>query len=89
MIFSLDDKLRTSDLSSDYLDSLIKSVITRIKDDEGMMAEIKEFCEEENKDNVEGKLTLQDYINMKIDEMAEDAVSRTRFYVDFDVEVKL
>ena len=89
MEFTLNEKLNSGDLSTDFYDGLVSQVRSLIEDNEELMAEIKEFCEEENKDNVEGKLSLQDYINLKIDEMADEAVSRLRIYCEFDVEVKL
>ena len=89
MTITFEEKLRYRDLSSDRIDELVESVKNYIKGNEDIMKEIKEFCEEENKDSVEGKLSMKDYIDLKIDEMANDAVDKIRIYCSFDLEVSI
>lgn len=90
MTFDFNDyKIRSGDLSSSFIEEIEGAVKNRIKDDEDLMKEIKEFCEEEAKEYPESKLTMDDRIKLKIDEMAEDASGTIKIYCDFDVEVKL
>ena len=89
MVFIYEDKLRGTDLDFSYSSGLADTVEERIRDDAELMAEIKEFCEVENKDDVDGKLSMKDYIDLKIDEMAMDAVDGIKMYVEFEMEAKL
>ena len=36
----------------------------------------------------EGKFTLEQLIDLKVEELAEEAVSRIRIYASFDIEVE-
>ena len=88
-ILSFEEKLGAVDLNSDFKERITESVKESILSNEPLMAEIREFVEEENADNVEGRVSNKDYVNLKVDEMASDAVDKTRIYCDFDGEVKL
>lgn len=87
MRFSYDDKIRAGDLDNSYRDSLVKYTIDRIRDEKELMEEIREFIIDENPEATESQ--IESWIDLKIDEIAEEAIDRIRVYVEFDVEVIL
>lgn len=90
MTFNFSDyKLRSGDLSYRFVEEIEGALRDGIKDNEDLMKEVKVFCEEEAKENPESTLTMEDRIMLKIDEMAENAVSGIRIYCEFDLEVEL
>ena len=96
MKFTMEDKLISIDFSFNYYSSLAKVTEERIKEDTELMAEILEVSKEAKKEYDENlkegeapRLTLQDYIDLKIDDLAIKAVDQIRLYVEFDVEVNL
>ena len=50
------------------------------------MNRIDAFCRIELAE-YEGKFTLKQLVDLKVDELAEEAVSRIRIYATFDIEV--
>lgn len=90
MTFDFTDyKLRSEDLDSDFIAEIEDALRNRIKNDEDLMNEIREIVKEETAEGMSDKLTFEDYLNMKLDDIVEDAVSKIRIYCDFDLEVEI
>ena len=89
MTFTYDDRIGMNNFSFDYKESMLGVIVDRIKDNEELMAEIRAFCEEELKEYTGGKLTLQDLIDLKIDDVAQKALDKVSIYIDADIEVEL
>lgn len=87
MIFTYEDKIRANDLAFDYKEELIGITIDRIKDNDELMQDITQYCKGEQME-YEGALKLQQLIELKVEELAEEAVSRIRIYASFDIEVE-
>jgi hypothetical protein len=88
MIFSYDDKICSGDLSSDYTEQLVEITKSRILDNSDLMGLITEYAKNEYEECKEfgGKLTVEDYKELKIYDLAMEAISRARFYIEFDVD---
>lgn len=86
MIFTYEDKIRANDLAFDYKEQLIGITAERIREDDELMNRVDAFCRIELAE-YEGKFTLKQLIDLKVDELAEEAVSRIRIYATFDIEV--
>lgn len=87
MIFTYEDKIRANDLAFDYREQLIGVTADRIREDDELMNRIDAFCRIELAE-YEGKFTLEQLIDLKVEELAEEAVSRIRIYASFDIEVE-
>jgi hypothetical protein len=87
MIFTYEDKIRANDLAFDYREQLIGVTAERIREDDELMNRVDAFCRIELAE-YEGKFTLEQLIDLKVEELAEEAVSRIRIYASFDIEVE-
>jgi len=87
MIVNYEDKLYRNDLSYEKNEMLVGVVKSRIKDNKELMTKIKEFVEYDNRDNVEGKISNESFVELKVDEMAQNAVNMIKMYVEFDMDV--
>ena len=87
MIFTYEDKIRANDLAFDYKEELIGITAERIREDDELMDRVDAFCRIELAE-YEGKFTLEQLIDLKVEELAEEAVSRIRIYASFDIEVE-
>jgi hypothetical protein len=87
MTFKYDDKVNFSNFEFDYQQLLLNTTIERIKDNEELMSEIKVVCEEELKEYTGNKLTLQNLIDLKIEDTAQAALYSARFYIDAEIDV--
>jgi len=86
MIFTYEDKIRANDLVFDYREQLVGITADRIREDDELMNRIDAFCRIELAE-YGGKFTLKQLVDSKVDELAEEAVSRIRIYATFDIEV--
>lgn len=84
-----DDRINGYDLSFDYRNNLVDWVKIRIQNDSELMARVQKLCEEEQKEGEEfgTKLTLQNRIDMEIEDMAEDAVNKCRIYLETEIDI--
>jgi len=90
MIINFNDyKFRYTDMSIIAIEQLELSVRESIIKDDGLMLEINATCEEEMREFPDSKLTLKERVDLKIDEIIDNALSKVKIYCDFSIEVKL
>ena len=88
MKFSYEDKIRGTDLEFDYKYNLVRITIERIKNNPELMDKIKELVIDDYVETTGNKPSYTDFVELKIDELATDAVDGIRIYTEFDIEVK-
>lgn len=89
MTFTYEDKISFNSLSFDYKEEILGITLDRIKDDDDLMNEIRIFCEEELKEYRDTTLTLQNLIDLKLDEIAQEALDKASIYIETDIEVEI
>jgi hypothetical protein len=87
VIITLEQKLRHSDLSDEFIRDLEGTVRDSIKGDEELMKQISESEKAEFPDVDEAK--LKSFIDLKVDDIATETVEKIRIYCDFDLEITL
>ena len=89
MTFTYEDEININNFSFDYQQQMLGIVIDKIKDDDELMTEIKAECCAELKEYGETKLTLQDLIDLKIEDVAQESLDKVVIYINADIEVEL
>ncbi len=89
MTFNYDDRINTNNFSFDYQEQMLGFIVDRIKDDDELMTEIKAECCAKLKEYGETKLTLQDLIDLKIEDVAQESLDKVVIYINADIEVEL
>ena len=92
MTFTYEDEININNFSFDYQQQMLGIVIDKIKDDDELMTEIKaECCAKLNffPEYGETKLTLQDLIDLKIEDVAQESLDKVVIYINADIEVEL
>lgn len=92
MEFSIEDTLTGRDLEFECKEYLIDLIKQHINFDDEFKAELTKWAKEEKKEydeNGGSKLTLEDIVNLKAEELAEKAVDRIKTQVEFDFTITL
>lgn len=76
MKFTIQETITSNEIDTDTFNGYIDQIEDFIKDNTELVDEIKKAYPEED-------------LELKINEMAEDALSKVKIYVDFDVEVEV
>jgi len=97
MTFTYEDEININNFSFDYQQQMLGIVIDKIKDNfhsgwyiyDELMTEIKAECCAKLKEYGETKLTLQDLIDLKIEDVAQESLDKVVIYINADIEVEL